>query len=90
MANRVASDVHDAERSLQAHVAEHKPVWAECRGMMALFDTLRTVDGALHAQLFEIKSCDILQPGPAALTDGVAQLHRIILAWMDSELRGAR
>ena len=23
----------------------------------------------------------ILQPGPAALTDGVEQLHRIIMAW---------
>jgi iron complex transport system substrate-binding protein len=32
-------------------------------------------------QLFEIKSADILQPGPAALTDGVAQLHRIIAQW---------
>jgi len=33
-------------------------------------------------QLFEIKSADILQPGPAALTDGVAQLHRIVREWM--------
>ena len=33
------------------------------------------------AQLFEIKSADILQPGPAALTDGVAQLHRIFSDW---------
>jgi iron complex transport system substrate-binding protein len=32
-------------------------------------------------QLFEIKSADILQPGPAALTDGAEQLHRIMLAW---------
>ncbi len=32
-------------------------------------------------QIFEIKSADILQPGPAALTDGVAQLHRIMQAW---------
>jgi iron complex transport system substrate-binding protein len=32
-------------------------------------------------QLFEIKSADILQPGPAALTDGVEQLHRIVVAW---------
>ena len=32
-------------------------------------------------QLFEIKSADILQPGPAALTDGVAQLHQIIQQW---------
>ncbi len=32
-------------------------------------------------QVFEIKSSDILQPGPAALTDGVAQLQRIVRAW---------
>ena len=31
--------------------------------------------------LFEIKSADILQPGPAALTDGVEQLHRIVMDW---------
>ncbi len=35
-------------------------------------------------QLFEIKSADILQPGPAALTDGVEQLHRIVLDWSRS------
>ena len=29
----------------------------------------------------EIKSCDILQPGPAALTDGLEQLHRLCAAW---------
>ncbi|MEN9385102.1 MAG: hypothetical protein RL323_2245 [Pseudomonadota bacterium] len=32
-------------------------------------------------QLFEIKSADILQPGPAALTDGVRQLHAIFERW---------
>ncbi len=30
--------------------------------------------------LFEIKSCDILQPGPAALTDGLEHLHRLCAA----------
>ena len=34
-------------------------------------------DGELH----EIKSSIILQPGPAALTDGVRELHRVIAAW---------
>ncbi len=34
-------------------------------------------------QLFEIKSADILQPGPAALTDGVAQMHRIVTQWIE-------
>jgi iron complex transport system substrate-binding protein len=36
-----------------------------------------------NRQIFEIKSADILQPGPAALTDGVEQLHRIVIDWMD-------
>ena len=39
------------------------------------------VPAVRDAQLFEIKSADILQPGPAALTDGVAQLHRIFSEW---------
>ncbi len=34
-----------------------------------------------YGELHEIKSPDILQPGPAALTDGVAQLHRLFAAW---------
>lgn len=33
-------------------------------------------------ELHEIKSADILQPGPAALTDGVEQLHRLCAAWV--------
>ncbi|MBC7471083.1 MAG: ABC transporter substrate-binding protein, partial [Ramlibacter sp.] len=37
-----------------------------------------------NRQLFEIKSADILQPGPAALTDGVEQLHRIVMDWSAS------
>ena len=40
-------------------------------------------DGEIH----EIKSSLILQPGPAALTDGVAQLHEIIARWQTN--RGA-
>jgi len=32
-------------------------------------------------QLFEIKSANILQPGPAALSDGLTQLHKIISDW---------
>ncbi len=41
------------------------------------------VPAVRDGQLFEIKSVDILQPGPAALTDGVAQLHSIISRWVD-------
>jgi iron complex transport system substrate-binding protein len=39
------------------------------------------VPAVRDGQIFEIKSADILQPGPAALTDGVAQLHRIFCQW---------
>jgi iron complex transport system substrate-binding protein len=35
--------------------------------------------------LFEIKSPLILQPGPAALTDGVSALHTHIAAWVRSQ-----
>ena len=39
------------------------------------------VPAVKSGQIFEIKSADILQPGPAALTDGVNQLHRIVQNW---------
>ncbi len=41
----------------------------------------KNVKAVQHQQLFEIKSPDILQPGPASLSDGLAQLHRIIMNW---------
>ena len=34
---------------LQAHVAAGRPIWAECGGMMVLFDTLVDADGRAHA-----------------------------------------
>lgn len=39
------------------------------------------VSAVRDSQLFEVKSPLILQPGPAALTDGVAALASIIEAW---------
>jgi cobyrinic acid a,c-diamide synthase len=35
--------------SIRQHVQNAKPVWAECGGMMALFDSIETVDGVVHA-----------------------------------------
>ena len=40
-----------------------------------------SIPAVKNNQLFEIKSADILQPGPASLTDGVSQLHQIIQQW---------
>lgn len=34
--------------SLAAHVQAGKPVWAECGGMMVLFESITTTDGARH------------------------------------------
>lgn len=48
----------------------------------------QAVNAVRHGQLFEIKSPDILQPGPAALTDGVQQLHTIVMRWMDADQQG--
>ena len=47
------------------------------------------VPAVLAGRLHEIKSCDILQPGPAALTDGLEQLHQRLAAWATQASRGA-
>lgn len=43
------------------------------------------VPAVREGRLFEIKSCDILQPGPAALTDGLEQLHRLCADWVRAQ-----
>lgn len=40
-----------------------------------------SVNAVKNKQIFEVKSPLILQPGPAALTDGLAALHQIIQGW---------
>lgn len=44
------------------------------------------ISAVKNQQIFEIKSPYILQPGPAALTDGVEQIHQIILNWQNNQL----
>ena len=34
--------------SIRQHILNTKPVWAECGGMMALFDSIETIDGVVH------------------------------------------
>ena len=43
--------------------------------------SLDQVPAVEHQDLYEIKSSLILQPGPAALTDGLAELQKIIERW---------
>lgn len=67
--------------SLAAHIAAGKPVWAECGGMMALFDTLITADGRRHAQWG-------LLPGEVTMHKRLAALGPQQLALQSGTLRG--
>ncbi|TAM41179.1 MAG: cobyrinate a,c-diamide synthase [Burkholderiaceae bacterium] len=53
--------------SLAAHMAQHKPVWAECGGMMALFDELVTAGGQAYAQWGLLPGVVTMQARLAAL-----------------------
>ncbi|MDZ7936808.1 MAG: cobyrinate a,c-diamide synthase [Rhodoferax sp.] len=70
--------MHD---SLAAHMATGKPVWAECGGMMALFDTLVMADGQRHAQWG-------LLPGEVTMQKRLAGLGPQQLALASGTLRG--
>lgn len=45
-----------------------------------------TINAVKNNHLYEVKSANILQPGPAALTDGLDQLVAIIEAWQQQHL----
>ena len=55
-----------------------KPVRRDRIAARAGWDRIPAIQAG---QIHEIKSAYILQPGPAALTEGVAQLLRIVQAW---------
>lgn len=57
---------------------------------VAARDGWGVVNAVKHQQLFEVKSPLILQPGPAALTDGVNALHQIMLNWQSLAVKGAQ
>ena len=54
-----------------------RPGWAE-------------IPAVMDEQLYEIKSADILQPGPAALTDGVRRIHEILKGFLSGGDRTPR
>jgi iron complex transport system substrate-binding protein len=57
-------------------------VWQEVQaGARCNAGLLRPHSARAHQDLYEIKSSLILQPGPAALTDGLAELQKIIGPW---------
>ena len=66
---------------LVAHVAQHKPVWAECGGMMLLFDRITLADGSVHPQWG-------LLPGDIAMQKRLAALGPQQLLMDGHMLRG--
>jgi cobyrinic acid a,c-diamide synthase len=55
------------KNAIASHVQAGKPVWAECGGMMALFDQLTTVDGSSHPMWGVLPGCVTMQKRLAAL-----------------------
>lgn len=48
----------------------------------------QTIPAVRDNELYEIKSPLILQPGPAALTDGLDAIHQVILRWAERRAAG--
>jgi iron complex transport system substrate-binding protein len=61
------------------------------KGLIRSRDGWQAISAVRDDHLYEVKSTFILQPGPAALTEGVRQLHAIIAQAMDQPVdRGLR
>ncbi len=79
--NRVIADAQEPARRAPDVIfgswcgKKFRPERVAARALWA--DVPAVAAGRLH----EIKSCDILQPGPAALCDGLEQLHLALAAW---------
>ena len=82
--NRIIADPHDVARRNPDIVIgswcgrKFRPEHVYAR------EGWQQVNAVRERQVFEIKSANILQPGPAALTDGLDQLREIIREWQDS------
>lgn len=79
-AQTIANNV-SLRNCLQQHVAADKPVWAECGGMMALFETLVTVSGD------EVTQWGLL-PGKVTMQKRLAALGPQQLVMQSGTLRG--
>jgi len=77
-ASRLAAN-HGLRDSLRRHVDLGRPVWAECGGMMALFEQLRTADGQDHALWGLLPGRVTMQPRLAALGPQQLVLHGRVL-----------
>ncbi|MET7015907.1 cobyrinate a,c-diamide synthase [Uliginosibacterium flavum] len=65
-AARIAANT-GMQLALLAHTTAGKPLLAECGGMMSLFETLVTADGAMHAGFGLLEGAALMQKKLAAL-----------------------
>ena len=83
------NDNQTMANSIRQHVQQGKPVWAECGGMMALFESIQTVDDVVHPMWGLLPGQVTMQKRLAAL--GPQQLnafHDPVLLPSISALRG--
>jgi iron complex transport system substrate-binding protein len=66
--DRIIADPFECGKKFNPGAVAARPGW-------------ETVPAVKAGELHEIKSAIILQPGPAALTDGIEAIHRIIARW---------
>lgn len=65
-ASKIAAN-HAMQLAFLAHVTAGKPLLAECGGMMSLFETLVTADGAMHEGFGLLEGAALMQGKLAAL-----------------------
>lgn len=75
------SNNHAMRDSLRAHAARGRPLWAECGGMMVLFDELVTKEGDAHAMWGVL-------PGKVTMQKRLAALGPQQLVLGEQTLRG--
>jgi iron complex transport system substrate-binding protein len=86
--NRVISDALEAAKRMPDIIVGSWCGKKFSPGKVAARPHWQSVPAVLNNQIFEIKSCDILQPGPAALADGVQQLHAMFASWASKQPNG--
>jgi cobyrinic acid a,c-diamide synthase len=94
---RALSTRHQLRDALAAHVAQGKPVWAECGGMMTLFERLVTIDGVAHPMWALLPGAVTMQPSLAAvgpqqlaLPQGVLRGHTFHFSRCETPLAGTQ
>jgi cobyrinic acid a,c-diamide synthase len=78
---QVLSENKTMAQSMHEHVNLNRPVWAECGGMMVLFESIEQIDGSIHPMWGVL-------PGKTVMQKKLAKLGPQKLTLNKGELRG--